>query len=137
MKEQIKKYFIYKYTTIKTYILKNLNKITNLIKSTSNNLVMMDIEDNVARYSLNWWFRKSFKWVTALLFAIITLFLWGCSGVSITKYYPVSVPVVCSVDAPLKPEYSEDIVITNINILAYAEKLQAALNVCKNGGLDD
>ena len=36
-----------------------------------------------------------------------------------------------------KEKYNENTVITNLNILSYAEKLKSALEVCKNGGLND
>ena len=45
--------------------------------------------------------------------------------------------VACIVDIHLMTEYNEDTVITNLNILAYAEKLKSALKICKNGGLND
>ncbi|MDT3694709.1 MAG: hypothetical protein ROM03_09870, partial [Mucispirillum sp.] len=108
-----------------------------IIKSTADDFTTIDIEEGKARYSLNWWFMKSLKWLIAAVLAVLTLLLWGCSGAVVTKYYPVSVPVACSVDMPLKPEYNENIVITNLNILSYAEKLKSALEVCKNGGLND
>lgn len=126
MKEKIKQFFINLY-----------EKIKEIIKSTADDFTAIDIEDGNARYSLNWWFMKSLKWLIAAILAIFTLLLWGCSGTVVTKYYPVSVPVTCSVDVPLKPEYNENIIITNLNILAYAEKLKSALEVCKNGGLND
>ncbi|MDE7314922.1 MAG: hypothetical protein K2N11_04390, partial [Mucispirillum sp.] len=102
MKEKIKQFFINLY-----------KKAKEIIKSTSDDFTAIDIEDGNARYSLNWWFMKSLKWLTAAILAIFTLLLWGCSGTVITKYYPVSVPAACSVDEPLKPEYNENIVITN------------------------
>lgn len=126
MREKIKQFFINLY-----------EKAKEIIKSTADDFAIIDIEEGNARYSLNWWFIKSLKWLIAAILAIFTLLLWGCSGTAVTKYYPVSVPVACSVDVPLKPEYNENIVITNLNILAYAEKLKSALEVCKNGGLND
>lgn len=126
MREKIKQFFINLY-----------EKVKEIIKSTADDFAIIDIEEGNSRYSLNWWFIKSLKWLIAAILAIFTLILWGCSGTAVTKYYPVSVPVACSVDVPLKPEYNENIVITNLNILAYAEKLKSALEVCKNGGLND
>ena len=126
MREKIKQFFINLY-----------EKAKEIIKSTADDFAIIDIEEGNARYSLNWWFIKSLKWLIAAILAIFTLLLWGCSGTAVTKYYPVSVPVACSVDVPLKPEYNENIVITNLNILAYAEKLKSALEVCKNGGLNE
>ena len=118
----------------KNYI---LEKIKDIIKATSDDFAAINIEKGYAVYSLNWWFMKSLKWLIAAILAVLTLFLWGCSSTAVTKYYPVSVPVACSVDIPLMPEYNEDTVITNLNILAYAEKLKSALKICKNGGLND
>ena len=115
MREKIKQFFINLY-----------EKAKEIIKSTADDFAIIDIEEGNARYSLNWWFIKSLKWLIAAILAIFTLLLWGCSGTAVTKYYPVSVPVACSVDVPLKPEYNENIVITNLNILAYAEKLKSA-----------
>lgn len=126
MREKIKQFFINLY-----------EKVKEIIKSTADDFATIDIEEGNVRYSLNWWFIKSLKWLIAAILAIFTLLLWGCSGTVVTKYYPVSVPVVCSVDVPLKPEYNGNIVITNLNILSYAEKLKSALEVCKNGGLND
>ncbi len=137
MKEKIKEFFINLYEKVKTYILKKINTVKEIIKSTADDFTTIDIEEGKARYSLNWWFMKSLKWLIAAVLAILTLLLWGCSGTTVTKYYPVSVPVACNVDIPLKPEYNENIVITNLNILSYAEKLKSALEVCKNGGLND
>lgn len=137
MKEKIKHFFINLYEKVKTYILEKVNKIKEIIKSTADDFTTIDIEEGKARYSLNWWFMKSLKWLIAAVLAVFTLLLWGCSGTAVTKYYPVSVPVACSVDVPLKPEYNENTVITNLNILSYAEKLKSALEVCKNGGLND
>ena len=134
MIEKIKQFFINPYEKVKTYI---LEKIKEIIKSTANNFTTIDIEERNARYSLNWWFMNSLKWLIAAILAVFTLLLWGCSGTAVTKYYPVSVPVACSVDIPLRPEYNENIVITNLNILAYAEKLKSALEACRNGGLND
>ncbi len=134
MIEKIKQFFINPYEKVKTYI---LEKIKEIIKSTANNFTTIDIEERKARYSLNWWFMNSLKWLIAAILAVFTLLLWGCSGTAVTKYYPVSVPVACSVDIPLRPEYNENIVITNLNILAYAEKLKSALEACRNGGLND
>lgn len=134
MLEKIKQFFINPYEKVKTYI---LEKIKEIIKSTANNFTTIDIEERKARYSLNWWFMNSLKWLIAAILAVFTLLLWGCSGTAVTKYYPVSVPVACSVDIPLRPEYNENIVITNLNILAYAEKLKSALEACRNGGLND
>ena len=137
MKEKIKEFFINLYEKVKTYILKKINTVKEIIKSTSDDFAIIDIEEGQAKYSLNWWFMKSLKWLIAAVLAILTLLLWGCSGTTVTKYCPVSVPVACNVDIPLKPEYNENIVITNLNILSYAEKLKSALEVCKNGGLND
>lgn len=137
MKEKIKKFFINIYENIKNYILEKVEKLKDIIKSTSDDFTTIDIEEGNARYSLNWWFMKSLKWLIAAILAFFTLLMWGCSGTSVTKYYPVSVPVVCSVDMPLKPEYNENIVTTNLNILAYAEKLKSALEMCTNGGIND
>lgn len=137
MKEKIKQFFINIYEKVKTYILEKTSQLKEVVKSTLDDFTTIDIEEGNARYSLNWWFMKSLKWLIAAVLAVLTLFLWGCSGTAVTKYYPVSVPVACSVDIPLKPEYNENIVTTNINILSYAEKLESALEVCKNGGLND
>lgn len=137
MKEKIKQFFINLYEKIKTYILEKITKIKEIIKSTSDDFTTIDIEEGNARYTLNWWFMKSLKWLIAAILAFFTLLMWGCSGAVVTKYYPVSVPVACSVEEPVKPEYNENIVVTNLNILSYAEKLKAALEVCKNGGLND
>ena len=137
MKEKIKQFFINLYEKVKTYILEKVNKIKEIIKSTADDFTTIDIEEGKARYSLNWWFMKSLKWLIAAVLAVFTLLLWGCSGTAVTKYYPVSVPVACSVDIPLKPEYNENTVITNLNILSYAEKLKSALEVCNNAGLND
>ncbi len=134
MLEKIKQFFINPYEKVKTYI---LEKIKEIIESTANDFTTINIEERKERYSLNWWFMNSLKWLIAAMLAVFTLLLWGCSGTAVTKYYPVSVPVACSVDIPLRPEYNENIVITNLNILAYAEKLESALEVCKNGGLND
>lgn len=129
MIEKIKQFFINLYEKVKTYI---LEKIKEIIKSTADDFTTIDIEEGKARYSLNWWFMKSLKWLIAAILAVFTLLLWGCSNIAVTKYYPVSVPVACSVDIPLKPEYNKNIVITNLNILAYAEKLKSALEVYSN-----
>lgn len=137
MKDKIKNFFINLYQKIKTYFLKKITELKRIIKSTSDDLSIIDIEEGRVRYSLNWWFMKSLKWLIAAVLAVFTLFLWGCSGTVVTKYYPVSVPVSCNVQEPLKPEYNENLVVTNLNILAYAEKLQSALKVCKNGGFND
>lgn len=134
MKEKSKHFFINLYEKAKNYI---LEKIKDIIKATSDDFAAINIEKGYAVYSLNWWFMKSLKWLIAAILAVLTLFLWGCSSTVVTKYYPVSVPVACSVDIPLMPEYNEDTVITNLNILAYAEKLKSALKICKNGGLND
>lgn len=121
----------------KNNFVKLYEKIKEFFKSTSNDFSIMDIEDGLAKYSSNWWFMRALKWLAASCLAVITLFLWGCSGAAVTKYYPVSVPVRCSVEIPDKPEYSEDTVVTNLNILSYAEKLLSALKACKDGGLND
>ena len=134
MKEKSKHFFINLYEKAKNNI---LEKIKDIIKATSDDFAAINIEKGYAVYSLNWWFMKSLKWLIAAILAVLTLFLWGCSSTAVTKYYPVSVPVACSVDIPLMPEYNEDTVITNLNILAYAEKLKSALKICKNGGLND
>ncbi len=134
MIEKIKQFVINPYEKVKTYI---LEKIKEIIESTADDFTTINIEERKERYSLNWWFMNSLKWLIAAILAVFILLLWGCSGTAVTKYYPVSVPVACSVDIPLRPEYNENIVITNLNILAYAEKLKSALEVCKNGGLND
>ncbi len=137
MKEKIKNFFINIYEKIRKYILEKLLKIKEVLKSTSDDLTTIDIEEGMARFSMQWWFMKSLKWLIAAVLALLTLFLWGCSGTAVTKYYPVSVPVACSVEIPEKPVYSKDLVVTNMNILSYTEKLQSALHVCVKGGIND
>ena len=137
MKEKIKNFFINLYEKIRKYILEKLLKVKEVLKSTSDDLTTIDIEEGMARFSMQWWFMKSLKWLIAAILALLTLFLWGCGGTAVTKYYPVSVPVACSAEIPEKPVYSKDLVITNMDILAYAEKLQSALQVCVKGGIND
>lgn len=56
MKEKIKHFFINLYERVKTYILEKVNKIKEIIKSTSDDFTTIDIEEGKVRYSLNWWF---------------------------------------------------------------------------------
>lgn len=121
----------------KNYFIKIQEKIKEIVKSTSDDLTMMDIEDAAAKYSFNWWKMKSLKWMTASFLAVITMLLWGCGSSSVTKYYPVYMPAKCSIEIPAKPEYNKDTAVTNLNILAYAEKLLAALKVCTKGDIND
>ena len=137
MKEKIKNFFINLYEKIRKYILEKLLKVKEVLKSTSDDLTTIDIEEGMARFSMQWWFMKSLKWLIAAILALLTLFLWGCGGTTVTKYYPVSVPVACSAAIPEKPVYSKDLVITNMDILAYAEKLHSALQVCVKEGIND
>lgn len=61
------------------------------------------------------------------------MFLTGCSTKTHTEYQPVYIPMKCNINIPEAPEYDEDVIITNINILNYAEKLKVALDICVNG----
>lgn len=69
----------------------------------------------------------------ALFTAVCLIFFSGCTAV---EYYPVykqvSVPVICSVDIPKRPEYTSNLMQDNLNILMYTESLEAALKSCIN-----
>ena len=73
MKEEIKQFFINIYEKVKTYILEKTAKIKEIIKSTADDFTTIDIEEGKARYSLNWWFMKSLKWLIAAVLAVLTL----------------------------------------------------------------
>lgn len=75
MKDKIKNFFINLYQKIKTYFLKKITELKRIIKSTSDDLSIIDIEEGRVRYSLNWWFMKSLKWLIAAVLAVFTLFL--------------------------------------------------------------
>lgn len=70
---------------------------------------------------------KRFIFITTLIF------LTGCSTKTHTEYQPVYIPVKCNISIPKAPKYDEDVIITNINILNYAEKLKVALDICVSG----
>ncbi len=113
-------------------------KITLFIKSIIYDFTIIDIEEGRIRYSLHWWLMKSLKWITAVILAVITMLLWGCSSsFESVKYYPVNIPVKCEIEHIESPEYSDDIIETNLNILHYASKLREALDVCTQGGIYD
>ncbi len=121
-------------SAVKNYTVKIYEKIKSLVISIIDDFKMIDMEEGQAKYSFHWWFMKSLKWITALILALITLFLWGCgSSMETMKYYPVNIPVKCEIESIKKPEYKSNIIETNLNILHYTSKLEAALKVCTDG----
>lgn len=129
---KIKEMLISAYKKIKDKVTSIYEKLKEVIKDTAEYLSIIDIEEGQARWSLNWWVLKSFKWLMAVLLAVCALFLWGCSsaGESI-KYYPVNIPISCQIETPEKPVYDSNIITTNLNILKYASQLEYALKACK------
>lgn len=123
---------------IKIFFINIYNKIKSFFTNIYDDFIMIDIEEGQMRYSFHWWIMKSFKWLIACLLAFITLFLWGCSSsMENIKYYPVNVPIKCPVENIPLPQYSNDILETNLNILHYTKILEETLKLCINGELDD
>jgi len=56
----------------------------------------------------------------------------GCTTKTVTKieYRDVKVPVRCDVAIPPRPAYNPDAVMGVVDILEYAEKLEALLRAC-------
>jgi hypothetical protein len=50
-----------------------------------------------------------------------------------TEYRDVMVPVRCNVTIPPRPIYNGDPVMGAVDVLEYAEKLEALLKVCAEG----
>lgn len=129
---KIKEKLLALYKTIKEKIVKTYVKIKEFIKDTAEDLSIIEIEEDKARWSFNWWVLKSLKWLTAVILAVCALFLWGCSAHrESVKYYPVNIPVSCQIEMPSKPVYDSNIITTNLNILEYASQLEYALKACK------
>jgi len=72
------------------------------------------------------------SYLLLILFCAVTT---GCSKV-VTKieYRDVAVPVRCDVAVPPRPAYNADPVMGVVDILEYAETLEALLRACVGAG---
>lgn len=124
----------------------NIIKIKNNIENFCNKYFFKSLGDSAENYIVTYWYLKILQLFMTVVVAVFLILLCGCSHTT-TKYYPVSVPIKCSINIPDKPKYEDDVVINNINILRYAEQLHIALKVCtdnnfnnknvNNGGLNN
>lgn len=87
-------------------------------------------EEKELRFSFKWWLQQVMKFMFLAIIIVITLLLFGCTPVTITKYEPVYIPIACDVKEPVKPKTSGDIIKDNIMILKYADELHVSLNKC-------
>lgn len=87
-------------------------------------------EEKELRFSFKWWLQQVMKFMFLAIIIVITLLLFGCTPVTITKYEPVYIPIACDVKEPVRPETSGDIIKDNIMILKYADELHVSLNKC-------
>lgn len=87
-------------------------------------------EEKELRFSFKWWLQQVMKFMFLAIIIVITLLLFGCTPVTITKYEPVYIPIACNVKEPVRPKTSGDIIKDNIMILKYADELHVSLNKC-------
>lgn len=72
----------------------------------------------------------SVKVINLILIFIAGYILFGCSAKTEIVYKPVHIPVKCEVEIPSRPKSTQDVVIDNINLIKYTEKVENTLLFC-------
>lgn len=90
------------------------------------------IENEKAKYTLEWWVRIILKISIPIVIIILGLILFGCSATQPkVEYVPVSIPIKCTITEPQRPQPSGDIIKDNLLILKYSDEMRIALRKCK------